>query len=118
MENDLHLEEEAKLLPMDRWILSRLSAMVETVDEAIGKYDFHVATGALKDFLYYDFCDVYLVSKSSYKYNNLQSKYGLHKCEPFVKDMYVYKFLRLRVTLFSLFTLVRCTCLENFMKLV
>lgn len=51
-----------KLMNMDRWILSRMSDMVERVNAAIENYDFNIATGCLKSFLYYDFCDVYLVS--------------------------------------------------------
>lgn len=51
-----------KLPQMDKWILSRLSCMVNRVNDAVGNYDFYVATTALKDFLYYDFCDVFLVS--------------------------------------------------------
>lgn len=47
---------------MNKWILSRLSRMTDSVNEGIRTYDFHVATKALKDFLYYDFCDVFLVS--------------------------------------------------------
>lgn len=53
---------EVKLSKMDRWILSRLSYMVQNVNEGLEKCEIHVATFALKNFLYYDFCDVYLVS--------------------------------------------------------
>ncbi|XP_018564087.1 valine--tRNA ligase-like [Anoplophora glabripennis] len=45
---------------MDKWALSRLSFMVDTVNDGLRGYNFHVATAALKNFLYYDFCDVYL----------------------------------------------------------
>lgn len=51
------------LKKMDKWILSRLSYMVKIVNESLEKSDFHVATSTLKNFLYYDFCDVYLVSR-------------------------------------------------------
>lgn len=47
---------------MNKWILSRLSGMVDNVNDAMRIYDFHVASKGLKDFLYYDFCDVFLVS--------------------------------------------------------
>lgn len=50
------------LLPMDRWILSRLAYTVDAVDRHIDEFDFNMATSALKYFLYYNFCDVYLVS--------------------------------------------------------
>ncbi|GLV42715.1 Valyl-tRNA synthetase [Carabus blaptoides fortunei] len=45
---------------MDRWILSRLSWMVADVNEALRRNDFHVATSALKQFLYSELCDVYV----------------------------------------------------------
>lgn len=51
---------------MNKWILSRLCKTVDCVNDAIEIYDFHVASKALKEFLYYDFCDVFLVSASVY----------------------------------------------------
>nr|XP_023015445.1 valine--tRNA ligase-like [Leptinotarsa decemlineata] len=45
---------------MDKWILSRLTFMVDTVNRGLENFDFYVATTALKNFLYYEFCDVYL----------------------------------------------------------
>lgn len=48
---------------MNKWILSRLSGMVDSVNDGIRSYDFHVACKALKEFLYYDLCDVFLVRK-------------------------------------------------------
>ncbi|CAH1155569.1 unnamed protein product [Phaedon cochleariae] len=48
------------LLSMDRWILSRLSLMVSNTQQGLQNYDFHKCTTALKTFLYYDFCDIYL----------------------------------------------------------
>lgn len=47
---------------MDKWILSKLSYMVDVLNESLHKFELHVATSALKNFLYYEFCDVYLVS--------------------------------------------------------
>jgi valyl-tRNA synthetase len=51
------------LSKLDRWILSRLAHMVSEVNRALGKWDFHFATSALKTFLYSEFCDFYLVSE-------------------------------------------------------
>ncbi|CAH1987427.1 unnamed protein product, partial [Acanthoscelides obtectus] len=59
-------EQQLKEIPfneltlMDRWILSRISVMVDEVNSGLENYNFHVSTSALKNFLYYDFCDVYL----------------------------------------------------------
>lgn len=60
-EQKMEKVEYKDLDKMDKWILSRLSYMVDTVNANIQKYDFHVATSALKNYLYYEFCDTYLV---------------------------------------------------------
>ncbi|GMR32510.1 hypothetical protein PMAYCL1PPCAC_02705, partial [Pristionchus mayeri] len=46
--------------PIDRWILSRLSATVAACNNAFETYTFPQATTAMYDFWLYDFCDVYL----------------------------------------------------------
>lgn len=47
---------------MDKWILSRLSNMVTEVNKALNNADFFIATAAIKQFLYSELCDTYLVS--------------------------------------------------------
>lgn len=49
-----------ELSEMDRWILSRLGKTTIAFKESLDSYNFHLATAALKDFFYGDFCDVYL----------------------------------------------------------
>lgn len=44
----------------DKWILSRLQNMVAIVNKTTADADFHLATKALKTFLYHEMCDVYL----------------------------------------------------------
>ncbi len=44
----------------DRWILSRLSAVATQVNEALGRYQFDLATRSLRDFAWNEFCDWYL----------------------------------------------------------
>ncbi|KAG6458246.1 hypothetical protein O3G_MSEX010757 [Manduca sexta] len=44
----------------DKWILSRLADMVETVNSSMDNYDFHLATKAIRTLIYNEFCDVYL----------------------------------------------------------
>ncbi|KAF5299665.1 hypothetical protein FQA39_LY11460 [Lamprigera yunnana] len=56
----LTILDKEKLSITDRWILSRLSRMVSNVNGALEQNEFHVAVAALKNFLYYEFCDVYL----------------------------------------------------------
>lgn len=46
---------------LDRWILSRLSWMVETVNSAFAERNFHKAIAAIRQFLHYEFCDLYVV---------------------------------------------------------
>lgn len=47
---------------MDRWILSRLAHTVQTINDAMEDFSFHIATAALKTFFYQNLCDIYLVS--------------------------------------------------------
>jgi len=44
----------------DRWILSRLNSVVETVTLALDAYKFNEAAGALYQFVWHEFCDWYL----------------------------------------------------------
>lgn len=46
---------------IDQWILSRLSLMVDEVNHGLHKNNFNNVTAAIKNFFYYEFCDVYLV---------------------------------------------------------
>ncbi len=54
------LATSKQLAPRDRWILSRLSAMLKTVDTAMTTYAFSDATTAVYNFWLYEFCDYYL----------------------------------------------------------
>jgi valyl-tRNA synthetase len=44
----------------DRWILSRLNKTAESVDRALGAYDFYAAVQTLYHFFWDDFCDWYI----------------------------------------------------------
>ncbi|XP_037080211.1 valine--tRNA ligase-like isoform X2 [Pollicipes pollicipes] len=55
-------ESAGGLDPMDRWILSRLSAATDACDAGFVNYDFQAATTACYNFWLYDLCDVYLES--------------------------------------------------------
>lgn len=52
--------EKESLNDLDRWILSRLSWMVEIVNNAFVERNFHKAITAIRQFLYYEFCDFYV----------------------------------------------------------
>lgn len=57
-----HLYQEPKNLTLiDRWIFSRLSALITTVGDAFTQRDFHKSIASMKQFLHYEFCDFYLV---------------------------------------------------------
>ncbi|MBX3442677.1 MAG: valine--tRNA ligase [Planctomyces sp.] len=44
----------------DRWILSRLSSVMQDVNQSLGRYQLDVATRALREFVWNEFCDWYL----------------------------------------------------------
>lgn len=46
---------------LDLWIISRLSHAESTINSAIQSADFCIATSAIKQFLYAELCDIYLV---------------------------------------------------------
>ncbi|CAH1133104.1 unnamed protein product [Ceutorhynchus assimilis] len=66
---------------MDQWILSRLNFMIETLDGALKSYDFYIATGALKEFLYYEFCDIYLETIKSNLKHQTSSPISKRHCQ-------------------------------------
>jgi valyl-tRNA synthetase len=57
-----------KLTNMDLWILSRLSFMVESVNNSLNEKNFYKAVSSIKEFIYYEFCDYYLVGFYLYLY--------------------------------------------------
>jgi len=58
-EKDNKIEYDLLSLP-DRWILSRLNRVTETVAQALDGYRFNDAAGALYQFVWHEFCDWYL----------------------------------------------------------
>jgi valyl-tRNA synthetase len=54
------LTGEAELSVADRWIASRFSAMLAQLDQNLRDYRFDLATSALYEFTWYEFCDWYL----------------------------------------------------------
>jgi valyl-tRNA synthetase len=51
---------DAELSVADRWIVSRLAAMLGKVDTALREYRFDFAASALYEFTWYEFCDWYV----------------------------------------------------------
>lgn len=67
----------ADLTYFDKWILSRLSNMVEKVNHSMDRYDFHLATKDIRTLIYSDFCDVYLeATKPGFMDENPKVGYG------------------------------------------
>ncbi|XP_053620644.1 valine--tRNA ligase-like isoform X2 [Plodia interpunctella] len=61
----------------DKWILSRLSNMVEKVNKSMDSYDFHLATKAIRTLIYSEFCDIYLeATKSGFASDNIKMGYA------------------------------------------
>lgn len=54
------VEKPEKLLSIDQWILSRMAMMVDNVNQAFEQKNFYKAIIAIKQFFYYEFCDIYL----------------------------------------------------------
>ncbi len=53
-------EEDLELTLADRWILSRLAGLIETLDGYFEEYDFSEACRAIYEFFWSDFCDWYV----------------------------------------------------------
>ena len=58
---DLDLNRDS-LSKLDHWVLSRAAHMVSEVHRGLENSDFHIATTALRIFIYSELCDFYLVS--------------------------------------------------------
>jgi len=49
-----------QLNDIDKWILAKLRSTIAIVDDAMEKYQFHIAVEMLKQFYWHDFCDQYI----------------------------------------------------------
>ncbi|XP_026675476.1 valine--tRNA ligase-like isoform X2 [Ceratina calcarata] len=70
---------------IDQWILSRLSLMIDLVNQSLTQRDFHKAIAAMKQFFYYEFCDFYLEAtkwgfKSEIPDVHMSHTYSLRTC--------------------------------------
>jgi valyl-tRNA synthetase len=59
-EPDPSVRDVRQLSLADRWILSRLNSLVETVRVGLDEYKFNDAANALYQFVWHEFCDWYL----------------------------------------------------------
>jgi len=67
--------DETKLMPEDKWILSKLSNVVTSVRENIEKYEIGVALNTIYDFAWSDFCDLYIEMVKPRLYNENNESY-------------------------------------------
>ena len=56
---DVSIETD-KLLPEDKWILTKLNSVIKSVTENIAGYEIGVALQTIYDFMWSDICDVYI----------------------------------------------------------
>ena len=52
--------EAADLLPVDRWILSKVNTLAKDVTENMDKYELGIAVQKVYDFIWEEFCDWYI----------------------------------------------------------
>jgi valyl-tRNA synthetase len=66
-----NLVEKPALLPVDKWIYSRLNSAARAMEEAFLSYRFNDAAGTVYEYFWNDFCDWYVeATKLSFKKEN------------------------------------------------
>lgn len=61
--------DEGKLLPEDKWILTKLSKVITEVRQNIENYEIGIALNLIYDFTWSDFCDLYIEMAKPRLYN-------------------------------------------------
>ena len=76
------IEHRHELLPQNRWILSRLQALIPKVERGFAQFELNESAQALYEFSWHEFCDWYIeLSKLPFREGGasaLQSVYTLH----------------------------------------
>ncbi len=73
--NDLHIDEPESLMPEDKWILSRLSKTIKLVTDNFDKFEIGIAVQQIYDFIWNEFCDLYIEMVKPRLYNKNDSSY-------------------------------------------
>lgn len=70
--NDQNEENTIKnnLLPLDKWILSKLNILILEVTNAFDMYNFSIAINSIEKFIWHDFCDEYIEAVKYRLYND------------------------------------------------
>ena len=66
---DLDIDTPEKLMPEDKWILTRLSETIENAKKNIEKFDIGIALDTIYSFIWQDFCDWYIEMVKPRLYN-------------------------------------------------
>lgn len=72
---DIDLEEEVELLPIDKWIVSKCKQTQEKYANQMDRYEMGLARGEVDNFFWKDLCDNYLEIVKERLYNP-DNKYG------------------------------------------
>ena len=59
-ENVVNKPDDALLMPVDRWILSKVNTLAEDVTENMDKFELGIAVQKVYDFIWDEFCDWYV----------------------------------------------------------
>ena len=59
-----------KLMPLDKWILSKLNSINQEVTNAYESYNFATAINSIQKFVWHDFCDEYIEAVKFRLYND------------------------------------------------
>ena len=72
---DLKITEPTNLKPEDKWILTRLSKTINTVTENLDKFEIGIAVQEIYDFIWNEFCDLYIEMVKPRLYNKQDESY-------------------------------------------
>ena len=72
---DLDINEPECLMPEDKWILTRLSNTIKSVENNIDKFEIGVAVQLIYDFIWNDICDWYIEMIKPRLYNKENESY-------------------------------------------
>ena len=70
-EDNVNIEEvKGNLMPLDKWILSKLNNLNSKVSKAYDSYNFATAINSIEKFVWHDFCDEYIEAVKYRLYND------------------------------------------------
>ena len=73
--DDLKIEEPINLMPEDKWILTKLSKTIKKVTDNLDKFEIGIAVQEIYDFIWNEFCDLYIEMVKPRLYNKEDKSY-------------------------------------------